>query len=93
MSTAEDVDVNLLASKTEGYVGADIQGVCREAAMLALRENISADKVSMKHFEQALEVVHPSVDEEVEESYKKLEEYFSSARAKQIKEEKVSYFG
>ncbi|MBT3835625.1 CDC48 family AAA ATPase [Candidatus Woesearchaeota archaeon] len=85
--------INKLASKTQGYVGADIQGVCREAAMLALRENISADKVTMKNFEDALEVVHPSVDKEVEDAYNKLDEYFSSARAKQIKEEKVSYFG
>jgi SpoVK/Ycf46/Vps4 family AAA+-type ATPase len=61
--------------------------------MLALRENISADKVTMKNFEDALEVVHPSVDKEVEDAYNKLDEYFSSARAKQIKEEKVSYFG
>ncbi|NQV91508.1 CDC48 family AAA ATPase [Candidatus Woesearchaeota archaeon] len=87
------VDINKLASTTQGYVGADIQGVCREAAMLALRENINAEKVTMKHFEAALEVVHASVDEEVEETYNQLEKYFSSARAKQIKEEKDSYFG
>jgi len=93
MSIDTDVNIKTLASITQGYVGADIQGVCREAAMLALRENINADKVTMKHFEDALQVVHPSVDKEIEETYEKLDEYFSSARAKQIKEEKESYFG
>jgi len=47
----------------------------------------------MKHFEKALEVVRPSVDKEIEDVYKQLEGYFSSARAKQIKEEKISYVG
>ncbi|MGZ8933010.1 MAG: CDC48 family AAA ATPase, partial [Halobacteriota archaeon] len=34
---AEDVDIEQLAKETEGYVGADIEAICREAAMLALR--------------------------------------------------------
>lgn len=37
---AEDVDINELAKQTEGYSGADIEAICREAAMLALREFI-----------------------------------------------------
>ncbi|WP_456419808.1 CDC48 family AAA ATPase [Methanocaldococcus infernus] len=40
MSLAEDVDLEELAKKTEGYTGADIEAVCREAAMLAVREGI-----------------------------------------------------
>ncbi len=47
----------------------------------------------MEDFEDALKVVRASVDKEVEETYKKLESYFSVARAKEIKEEKESYFG
>ncbi|MBU1974184.1 MAG: AAA family ATPase, partial [Nanoarchaeota archaeon] len=93
MSLAEDVEITKLASKTEGYVGSDIEGVCREAAMIALREDIKAKSVTMKHFISALEVVPPSVSKDVEEAYEKLKDYFSSARAKQIKEDKASYFG
>lgn len=93
MPLAKGVDVNLLAEKTEGYVGADIEGVCREAAMVALRENIDTSEVSLTHFEQALEIVKPSIDSEIEETYEQLENYFSKARAKQIKEEKGNYFG
>jgi transitional endoplasmic reticulum ATPase len=93
MPVAKGVDAKKLADLSEGYVGADIEGVCREAAMIALREDIRVKEVSMKHFEKALEVVHASVDKDVEAAYKDLESYFSSARAKQIKEEKVAYFG
>ena len=92
MPKAKDVDVNELAEKTEGYVGADIEGVCREAAMIALREDINSKTVKMEHFLAALEVVKPSVDKEIEEVYKHLEEYFSTARAKEI-QEKAAYFG
>lgn len=95
MPLAKDVSITQLAKKTESYVGADIEGVCREAAMIALREDTKAKEVTMAYFEKALEVVHSSVDKETEEVYNHLEDYFSSARAKQIKEkeDKVAYFG
>ena len=93
MQLAKDVDVKVLAERTEGYVGADIEGVCREAAMAALREDIKAKEVNMAHFEKALESVKASVDSEVDEAYQQLSTYFSSARAKQITEDKHGYFG
>ncbi|ACV24570.1 CDC48 family AAA ATPase [Methanocaldococcus fervens] len=40
MNLAEDVDLEELAKKTEGYTGADIEALCREAAMLAVRKSI-----------------------------------------------------
>ncbi|MBI4983583.1 CDC48 family AAA ATPase [Candidatus Woesearchaeota archaeon] len=84
-----------LAEKTEGYVGSDIEGVCREAAMIALRENLNAKGIRREHLLRALEVVKPSVDKDTEEAYRELENYFSSARAKQIKEKlnRADYFG
>jgi len=93
MPLAKDVDISSLAKKTEGYVGSDIEGVCREAAMVALRKDITAKEISWEHFDGALDVVKPSVDKEIEETYKQLENYFSVARAKQIKEGKAEYFG
>jgi len=60
---ATDIDLDILAEKTDDYVGADIEAVCREASMLAIREYVkmSGDKVGkpdfkigMKHFEEAL---------------------------------------
>jgi len=94
MPLAKNVDVAALAKDMEGYVGADIEGVCREAAMIALREDAKAKEVNMGHFRKALEVVRPSVDEEVTAAYAQLEHYFISARAKQITEmKKHDYVG
>jgi transitional endoplasmic reticulum ATPase len=93
MPVTKDVNATELAKKTDGYVGSDIEGVCREAGMSALRENIKSKEVLMKHFNKALEIVKASVDNEIEEAYQKFENYFSKARAKQLKEEKASYVG
>jgi transitional endoplasmic reticulum ATPase len=51
----KNVDINDLAGRTEGFSGADIAALCREAGMFAIRENIQADVVEMKHFEKALD--------------------------------------
>ena len=56
-----DVDLEELANKTNGYSGADIEAVCREAAMIALRENIKSDRVTGENFERALKKIKPSV--------------------------------
>jgi transitional endoplasmic reticulum ATPase len=89
----KDVDLQTLAEKTQGYVGADIESVCREAAILALREDINAKLVLTAHFEKALKQVPPSVTKDIENSYKQLKNQFSSARAKEMASEKPSYFG
>ncbi len=93
MPLAADVDLSKLAKKTEGYVGADIAGVCREAAMIALRANVDVKKVKMDDFVDALDIVKASVDSDVKKAYEQMEGYFSSARAKEMKKEKASYFG
>lgn len=77
-----------LAKLCQGYVGADIEGLCREAAMSALRENQNAKEVTLDHFKKAQETIRPSVDKEVEDAYKNIKDYFSSARARQLKEAK-----
>ena len=59
MPLADDVDLEKLAKRTEGYVGADIEAVCREAVMLTLRDNMEADKVKMKQFREAMDKVKP----------------------------------
>ena len=82
-----------LSKKTEGYVGADIEAVCRESAILALREDINSREIFKKHFERALEKVRPSVTKDVEKAYEELQEHFTAARAKQMLDEKPGYMG
>ncbi|MFB6189819.1 MAG: hypothetical protein ABEI57_08030, partial [Halapricum sp.] len=72
----------------EGYVGADIEALTREASMAASREFINSVspeevgesvgnvRVTMEHFEDALEEVGPSVDEDTRERYDEIEEQF-----------------
>ncbi|KAL3678120.1 hypothetical protein R1sor_021076 [Riccia sorocarpa] len=60
MPCSHDVSVSQLAEKTAFYTGADISAVCREAAMIALEENVDTKEVTMSHFETALGRVKPS---------------------------------
>ncbi len=89
----KEVNIPDLAEKTEGYVGADIEAVCREAAIFALRENIAAKEVTMNHFEEALKKVRQSVTSDIEKAYEELKGQFSKATAKQMAAEKPAYFG
>ena len=79
MPLADDVDLGKLADRTEGYTGADIEAVCREAAMITLRRERKPSKVPMRDFEEALKMVPPSVTaedikkfEEITKMFKKL---------------------
>ncbi len=77
MKLADDVDLRELAKRTEGYTGADIAAVCREAGMAAIREAIKGgkkhiDAVRMKHFEEALKKVKPSLTPEQIQEYQEL---------------------
>ncbi len=70
----KDVDLTELAKKTSGYTGADIEGLCREAGMFSLRENIKGGFVTQEHFEKALKKVKPSLPREEAERYKRIQE-------------------
>jgi transitional endoplasmic reticulum ATPase len=61
MPLADDVDLEKLADETEGFSGADIEGLVREAAMAAVRDDWKAKPVKMRHFEEALGEVRPSI--------------------------------
>lgn len=68
----DGVDLAWLAASTDGYVGADLAALCREAALCAYREDRDADRVRPEHFVKALERVAPSVDQATFDSYQKM---------------------
>jgi len=70
MPLAEDVDLAQLAKMTNNYSGADIQSLCREAAMNALRIEIKAKEVALSHFRNAMEKVGPTISSDMESWYK-----------------------
>jgi len=79
---ADDVNINEIVKMTDGFVGADIEGLVREAAMNALRKDVKAKAVSRQDFEEAFRKVKPSVSSDTAKRYKKLEEYYlKSAKA------------
>jgi len=63
-----------IAVKTEGYVGADMEALCREAGIFAMREH--ATMVTLRHFEQSLAKVHPTMNERLREFYSRVRLHF-----------------
>lgn len=88
------VDLKKLVEKTDGYSGADIEAICREAGIAALRENIECKYVEPKHFTDALTRVKPSITPELLKFYEKLEEQLKTrALEKKVAKEETDYLG
>lgn len=69
MPLSDDVDLGVLANAAKGYSGADIEALCREAAMMALRKNPEAEKVAYEDFRDAMDEIPPSLTAEMESWY------------------------
>ena len=65
-----------IATRLDNYTGADIEAVCREAALIAMRDGKKT--VTKKHFDQATERVRPTVTEDMMQYYSKMEETLTS---------------
>jgi transitional endoplasmic reticulum ATPase len=85
----DDVDIKELAKNTSGYVGADIEVICREATMLALREFIESGVepehikegaknivIKKEHFDAAIKKVKPAVSRATFEKFDDMAEDF-----------------
>ena len=65
----DDVNLAVLAECTNGFSGADLENMCREAALEALRKSIDAVTVNDAHFEAALLCSRPSLTPDVLAQY------------------------
>jgi transitional endoplasmic reticulum ATPase len=85
---AEDVNIEQLADKTDGYTGADIASLSSAAVMISLREHVSkypnpkeaekqtkSLKINMKHFEDAMKKIRPLSKQELD-VYKNVAQQF-----------------
>ncbi len=81
MPLSADVDLQEVAVKAKGYSGADVEALCREAAMNALRESIDAKEVTRKDFDKAMDTVRPSINPKMEEYYAQFNERSRKERA------------
>jgi len=85
LSFTDPVRENLIADvakETEGYAGSDLESLCREAGMLALREKTVS--ITGKHFEKARVKVHPTMNERLREYYKRIQDHFKGGLPTQV---------
>ncbi|KAM3269219.1 cell division control protein 48 B isoform X1 [Capsicum chacoense] len=69
MKLSNDVNLRQIAEDTELFTGAELEGLCREAGIVALRENISATVVCDRHFQTVKKSLKPALTEEEVSSY------------------------
>ncbi len=82
MAIEERVDLEKLAKLTERFTGADIAGVCMKAGLLALRGDPEAKRVTMEQFLLAVKETVPSITEQTEEEYAKVEKKIKQESAR-----------
>jgi len=71
-----------LSDMTAGFVGADLESLCREAGMLALREGASF--VAEKHFLEAQKKVHPTMNDNLRDYYGKIQQHFKGGLPQKV---------
>ncbi len=69
MPLSDDVNLKDLARMCGGYSGADVEALCREAALNTLRRNHGATKVKYEDFRGAMEQIKPSITPDMENWY------------------------
>lgn len=70
MPLTKDVDLPRLAGMTKSYSGADIEALCREAALHALRSDFKSKQVTFADFQEATKKIGPSVSSDMDTWYK-----------------------
>jgi transitional endoplasmic reticulum ATPase len=89
MPLANNLELNDLNKLIDSFSGADIETLCREAAMIALRENIRARKVTLEHFKEARKIVNPTLTDEVLKWYEEFGEKLKTRRIEESKEDRL----
>ncbi|MEM4256808.1 MAG: CDC48 family AAA ATPase [Candidatus Diapherotrites archaeon] len=66
----KSVSLEELAERTEGYSGADLEGLVREASLISLtKNNFKASAVSLSDFEEAMKKVLPTLTKDINDAY------------------------
>jgi transitional endoplasmic reticulum ATPase len=89
----EDVKLDELAKRTEGYTGADIASICNTAVMLSIKEHIGKAKdaedakkrakglrVAKRHYDEAMQKVKPISSQELR-MYERFSQQFADTKA------------
>ncbi|MFX1316018.1 MAG: CDC48 family AAA ATPase [Promethearchaeota archaeon] len=91
MPLAEDVSLKKIAQDTEGYSGADLENVCREAGMQAIREELNKLKeIKKKYFDFSLSKINSTLPREIIDRYENMAKQITESR--NIKESKADLY-
>ncbi|KAJ6701469.1 CELL DIVISION CONTROL PROTEIN 48-like protein B [Salix koriyanagi] len=85
MKISNDVDLRRIAEDSELFTGAELEGLCREAGIVALRENISATVVCNHHFQTVKEALKPAL------TRAEVERYSSFMKTKQMRSGAIKF--
>lgn len=81
MPLAKDVSLEKIAQITEGYSGADLENVCREAGMQAIREELeNLKEINQKYFNYALSKIKSTLPKEIIERYENMAKQITESR-------------
>jgi transitional endoplasmic reticulum ATPase len=83
----KDVNLEELADKLVGYVGADICSLIREAGMIALRKDLEAGTITKANIDEAIKSIRPSADDKTVKYYEDIRKELEGSFAKRVKEE------
>ncbi|OLS27801.1 MAG: VCP-like ATPase [Candidatus Heimdallarchaeota archaeon LC_2] len=92
MPLEKNLDLNEFVKQLDGFVGADIEALCREAGLNALRENFEIEEIGLKHFMKAKEKVYPTMSPEAYEYYDKMKLLLKAQHTKNLENEKKEDF-
>ncbi|MBY8985150.1 MAG: CDC48 family AAA ATPase [Candidatus Lokiarchaeota archaeon] len=91
MPLAEEVSIKHIAQNTVGYSGADLENVCREAGMEAIREKMeNIEEIEIKHFEFALSKIKSTLPKEIVDRYENIAKQISESR--NLKESQADFY-
>ncbi len=91
MPLSEDVSLKNIAQNTVGYSGADLENVCREAGMQAIREKMhDLEKIEKKHFDFSLSKIKSTLPKEIVDRYENIAKQISESRT--IKESQADFY-
>jgi transitional endoplasmic reticulum ATPase len=91
MPLADTISFKNIAQITEGYSGADLENLCREAGMQAIREKLAdLEEIEQRHFDYALSKINSTLPNEIIEKYEKMAKEITKSR--NIQESKADLY-
>ena len=91
---ASSIDLEMIARRTDGFSGADLENLINESAAVAMRRSMRGSKateITMRDIEEVLSVIRPSITEKAKKEYDKMGRMYArkmpSAAARSHREE------